>query len=100
MSEVVVTTQKMYDLLISIDRRLTEAMTVQANHTKLLSDHEDRLRTVESQEKLDSSLQEVTKDVADLTTQVRAMQMRVWTIPSLSAVVAVAAVLLTFFRGA
>ena len=99
MSEVVVTTQKMYDLLISIDRRLTEAMTVQANHTKLLSDHEDRLRTVESQEKLDSSLQEVTKDVADLTTQVRAMQMRVWAIPSLSAVVAVAAVLLTFFRG-
>ena len=99
MSEVVVTTQKMYDLLISIDTRLTEAMSVQANHTKLLSDHEDRLRSVESQEKLDSSLQEVTKDVADLTTQVRAMQMKVWTIPSLSAVVAVAAVLLTFFRG-
>jgi len=56
MSEVVVTTQKMYELLLSIDKRLTEAMTVQAQHTKLLSDHESRLRSVESQEKLDSNL--------------------------------------------
>jgi len=99
MSEVVVTTQKMYELLLSIDKRLTEAMTVQAQHTKLLSDHESRLRSVESQEKLDSSLAELTKDVADLTAQMRAMQMRVWSIPSIATVIALIAVGLTFFRG-
>ncbi len=99
MSDVVVTSQKMYDLLLAIDKRLEAALILQANHTDQLVDHEARIRVVESQEKLDTRLTELTKDVIDLTTQMRDLQKLVWRIPSISVFISLAAIGITFFRG-
>ncbi len=99
MSDVVFTSQDMYDLLMSIDKKLDAALIVQATHAGLIIDHEARIRTVEAQEKLDTKLCELTKDVIDLTKQMRDLQKLVWGIPSVATVIALVAVGLTFFRG-
>jgi len=97
MSDAVITSQDMYDLLTKIDHKLTAGLTVQANHTVLLGDHEQRLRLVESQEKLDIRMGELTKDVAELAQQMGTMQKIVWGIPA-SMLVALAAVAVAVLR--
>ncbi len=99
MSDIVVSTpQQMYDLMMLMDKKLDAVLIVQANHAGLITDHETRIRTVEAQEKLDTRLCELTKDVIDLTKQMRDLQKLVWSIPSVATVIALVAVGLTFFR--
>ena len=62
------------------------------------SDHEARIRTLESEVSLDTSLAEVTKDVGELTKQMQTMQRIVWGIPA-SMLIAFAAVAVAVLRG-
>jgi len=62
------------------------------------SDHEARIRTLESEVSLDSSLAEVTKDVSELASQMHTMQRIVWGIPA-SMLIAFAAVAVAVLRG-
>lgn len=98
MSNVEITPQQMYQLLLQIDRTVTAVASAQQTQAKQLSDHEERLRAIEAEEDMTSKLVRLEKDMADLLKQVRDLQRKVWAIPSATAIIAAAAVILTLVR--
>jgi len=98
MSDIVIPTSEMFHLLQQVDRNLTVVMGKVDSLVESASDHETRIRTLESEVSLDSSLAEVTKDVADLASQMHTMQRIVWGIPA-SMLIAFAAVAVAVLRG-
>ena len=98
MSDIVIPTNELFHLLQQVDRNLTVVMGKVDSLVQSASDHETRIRTLESEVALDSSLAEVTKDVAELASQMHTMQRIVWGIPA-SMLVAIAAVAVAVLRG-
>lgn len=98
MSSIEITGQQMYDLLLSIDRKVTAMAQAQESHGRQLADHEGRLRVIESEEDMTARLERMENDMRDLLEQVRGLQRKVWAIPSATAVIAGAAVVLTLVR--
>ena len=98
MSNVEITPQQMYDLLLKVDRTVTQVAAAQQAQAKQLADHEDRLRVIEAEDDMTSKLERLEKDMADLLEQVRGLQRKVWAIPSATAIIAGAAVVLTLVR--
>lgn len=95
---VTITQQQMYDLLLKVDRTVTAMAQAQEAQGRQLADHESRLRAIEAEEDMTSKLVRLEKDIADLLEQVRGLQRKVWAIPSATAVIAAAAVVLTLVR--
>jgi chromosome segregation ATPase len=93
-----ITGQQMYDLLLSIDRKVTAMAQAMESHDRQLADHEGRLRSIEAEEDTTSRLERMEHDMRDLLEQVRGLQRKVWAIPSATAVIAAAAVVLTLVR--
>ena len=85
-------------MLQKVDRNLTVVMGKVDSLVESATDHEQRIRTLESEVSLDTSLAEVTKDVGELTKQMQTMQRIVWGIPA-SMMVALAAVAVAVLRG-
>lgn len=98
MSSIEITGQQMYDLLLSIDRKVTAMAQAQESHDRQLADHEGRLRVIESEEDMSSRLERMEVDMRDLLEQVRGLQRKVWAIPSATALIAAAAIILTLVR--
>lgn len=98
MSSIEITGQQMYDLLLSIDRKVTAMAQAMESHDRQLADHEGRLRVIESEEDMTARLERMENDMRDLLEQVRGLQRKVWAIPSATAVIAAAAVVLTLVR--
>ena len=98
MSSVEITGQQMYDLLLSIDRKVTAMAQAQESHDRQLADHEGRLRVIEAEEDMTARLERMENDMRDLLEQVRGLQRKVWAIPSATAIIAAAAVVLTLVR--
>jgi len=98
MSDIVIPTNELFHLLQQVDRNLTVVMGKVDSLVQSASDHETRIRTLESEVSLDTSLAEVTKDVAELASQMHTMQRIVWGIPA-SMLVAIAAVAVAVLRG-
>jgi len=98
MTNVEITPQQMYDLLLKVDRTVTQVASAQESQAKQLSDHEERLRVIEAEEDMTSKLERLERDMADLLEQVRSLQRKVWAIPSATAIIAAAAVVLTLVR--
>ena len=98
MSSIEITGQQMYDLLLTIDRKVTAMAQAQESHDRQLADHEGRLRVIEAEEDVSSRLERMENDMRDLLEQVRGLQRKVWAIPSATAVIAAAAVVLTLVR--
>lgn len=98
MSSIEITGQQMYDLLLTIDRKVTAMAQAQESHDRQLADHEGRLRVIEAEEDMSSRLERMEVDMRDLLEQVRGLQRKVWAIPSATAVIAAAAVVLTLVR--
>jgi chromosome segregation ATPase len=93
-----ITGQQMYDLLTQIDRKVTAMAQAMQSHDRQLADHEGRLRSIEAEEDTTSRLERMEHDMRDLLEQVRGLQRKVWAIPSATAVIAAAAVVLTLVR--
>ena len=93
-----ITGQQMYDLLTQIDRKVTAMAQAMESHDRQLADHEGRLRSIEAEEDTTSRLERMENDMRDLLEQVRGLQRKVWAIPSATAVIAAAAVVLTLVR--
>jgi chromosome segregation ATPase len=93
-----ITGQQMYDLLTQIDRKVTAMAQAMESHDRQLADHEGRLRSIEAEEDTTSRLERMEHDMRDLLEQVRGLQRKVWAIPSATAVIAAAAVVLTLVR--
>ena len=98
MSDIVIPAGDMYALLVQVDRNLTVVMGKVDSLVESASDHETRIRTLESEVSLDTSLAEVTKDVGELTKQMHTLQRIVWGIPA-SMLIAFAAVAVAVLRG-
>lgn len=98
MTNVEITPQHMYDLLLTIDRKVTAMSSAQGAQAQQLADHESRLRAIEAEEDMTSKLERLERDMADLLEQVRSLQRKVWAIPSATAIIAGAAVVLTLVR--
>lgn len=98
MSSIEITGQQMYDLLLTIDRKVTAMAQAMESHDRQLADHEGRLRSIEAEEDTTARLERMENDMRDLLEQVRGLQRKVWAIPSATAVIAAAAVVLTLVR--
>ena len=98
MSSIEITGQQMYDLLLTIDRKVTAMAQAQESHDRQLADHEGRLRVIESEEDVSARLERMEVDMRDLLEQIRGLQRKVWAIPSATAIIAAAAVVLTLVR--
>lgn len=91
MSDVVVTTEQMYQLLQKIDRTVTALSTAHDSQTAILQDHESRIRAIEAEEDLSRRLLTIEGHVAEL-------QRKVWAIPSAATVIALASLIIAFTR--
>lgn len=98
MSEVTITPQQMYELLLQIDRKVTAMGEQHRLQSSQLADHEERLRNIESQEDLSRRIGDLETDIKSMTAQMEEMKRRLWAIPGASAVIAAAAVVLTLVR--
>lgn len=88
---VIVTQQAMYELLQRIDGTLRTLVAEHDQHTRIIGDHEDRLRRVEAEGN-------ITRRLDQQETDLEAVQRRVWAIPSAATVIAAAALIVTLIR--
>jgi hypothetical protein len=91
MSDIVVTTEQMYQLLVKIDRTVTALQSAHNSQSQVIQDHEARIRAIEAEEDLSRRLAVIEGHVAEL-------QRKVWAIPSAATVIALAALVITFTR--
>lgn len=98
MSDVTITTQQMYALLLEVDRKVTGMVAEQRNQATRLDDHEDRLRAIEAEEDLSRRIAELEVDIKGMAAQLEEMKRRLWAIPGASVLIAAGAVVLTLVR--
>ena len=91
MSEVIVTPEQMYQLLLCIDSKVSALTATMDTLDERVADHEARLRTIEQKEDL-------ARRVAEIEGSLREIQRRVWALPSAATVIAAAAIILTLVR--
>ncbi len=93
-----VSSQQMYDLLLKIDRNLTQLTSTVGTQSSTLIDHETRLRAVAAAEPNGVRVAAVEGDVAAIREDLDGLKKKVYAIPSLSAAVAAAALVITLIR--
>lgn len=98
MSNVEITPQQMYELLLQVDRKVTAMAEQHRLQGTQLADHEERLRTIEAEEDLSRRIADLEGDIKAMSQQMEDMKKRLWAIPGASAVIAGAAVVLTLVR--
>lgn len=98
MSNVEITPQQMYELLIQVDRKVTAMGQQHQTQASQISDHEDRLRAIEAEEDLGRRITDLESNIKAMSNQMEDMKKRLWAIPGASAIIAAAAVILTLVR--
>ena len=98
MSEVVVTTQHMYDLLLEVKEAVTTLAHNDERDRIQLQDHEDRIRLIESEEDQSRRITQMEDDIKAIRDELESMKKKLWAIPSASAVIAGAAVVITLIN--
>lgn len=98
MSNVEITPQQMYELLLQVDRKVTAMAEQHRLQATQLADHEERLRSIEAEGDLSRRIVELEADIKAMSAQMEEMKKRLWAIPGASAIIAAAAVVLTLVR--
>ena len=98
MSDVTITTQQMYALLLEVDRKVTGMVAEQRSQANRLDDHEGRLRAIEAEEDLSRRIADLETDIKGMAAQLEEMKRRLWAIPGASVLIAAGAVVLTLVR--
>jgi hypothetical protein len=88
---VVVTQARIYELLISLDHKVTNIANKVDGGAETIRDHENRIREIEQREDLSRRVTEIEAGLKTLT-------QRVWAIPSASVLIAAAALVVTLVR--
>lgn len=83
----IVTTQKMYELLVQMDGKLTTAIAEVASGQSTLRDHETRLREIEQREDL-------SRRMGEVEVTLKAVQQRLWAFPSIAGLAAIVAIVI------
>lgn len=95
---VTVTTADMYQLLIKMDHTLTRLDQSVTQQASTIADHENRLRQVESDGLNERRVEAMEEDVRAIRAELEGLKRKVYAIPSLSAAVAAAALVITLIR--
>lgn len=95
---VTITSQRMYELLLDVDRKVTSMVAEQRAQVTKVDDHEERLRAIEAEGDLSRRIGDLEADIKAMAAQLEEMKRRLWAIPSASVVIAAAAVVLTIVR--
>ena len=98
MSDVTITTQQMYDLLLKIDRNVTQLTATVGTQASTILDHEARLRSIESAADDGLRITAMEDDVKAIRADLEGMKRKVYAIPSLSAAVAAVALIVTLVK--
>lgn len=95
---VVIGIESMYYLLLKIDGRVAALSSVASAEAATVRDHESRLREIEARDDVTRRLAELVEDHKLTKDAVRALQLRVYAIPSIATLVAIAALALTLIQ--
>ena len=98
MPNVEIKPQQMYDLLLKVDRTVTQMAAAQESQAKQLSDHEERLRVIEAEEDFGRRFSELETDIKALREQISELQRKVWAIPGAATAIAAGALVFTLIR--
>jgi len=98
MSEITITTQQMYDLLLKVDRTLTQAVADLKATGTTVADHEGRLRAIEAEEDVSRRLGEMEDTIKAMSQQIEELKRRAYAVPGASVLIALAAIVLTLVR--
>lgn len=92
MSDIVVSPQQMYDLLVKIDRTVTELSARHDQQRDQIADHESRIRAIEAEE-------DFTRRFQSLEASVEQLKQRVWAFPSLAGLVSLGSLAFAIWKG-
>jgi cob(I)alamin adenosyltransferase len=95
---VTVSTNDMYQLLVKMDHTLTRLDSSVTQQGVTIADHEARLRQVESDGLNERRVEAMEEDVKAIRGDIEGLKRKVYAIPSLSAAVAAAALVITLIR--
>ena len=95
---VTVTTADMYALLLKMDVTLTRLDGIVTQQAATLTDHESRLRRMESDGLSERRVESMEEDVRAIRSDLEGLKRKVYAIPSASAAVAAAALIITLIR--
>lgn len=97
-AEVAVSLEDMYRLLVAIDSKVT-TLTVTVNNAGIVQkDHEQRLRDLENGRLSEGRIAAMEDDVKAIRAEQESMKRKLYGIPSISAIVAVSALVITLIR--
>lgn len=98
MSDVVITQQDIYDLLLDVKTTVSTLVTERSQDANRLNDHEERIRDIEAREDLSRRVTELEAFNKALIGQVEDIKRRVWAIPGASVVIAGSVLIFTLIR--
>ena len=95
---VIITAADMYSLLVKMDATLTRLDSIVSAQAVTISDHENRLRAMESDGLSERRVADMEDDIKAIRSDLESMKRKLYAIPSMSAAVAVAALVITLIR--
>lgn len=95
MSEVVITTQQMYNLLLEVKDSVKDISADMKAVSHVVTDHEERIRDIEQREDMSRRVTDMEEDVKAIRVELESMKKKVWAIPSASVLIAGIAVIIT-----
>lgn len=98
MSDVVITTEQMYNLLLKIDRTVTQLAATVSTQANTILDHETRLRHIEAAADNGARVTAMEDDVKAIRAELEGMKRKVYAIPGASVIIAATAVILTLVK--
>ncbi len=97
-SEVAVSLEDMYRLLVAIDSKVTTLTLNVANSQIVEKDHEQRIRELEHARLSEQRVTAMEDDVKAIRGELEALKTKVYAIPGASVLIAAVAVVLTLIR--
>lgn len=97
-AEIAVSLEDMYRLLVAIDSKVTTLNVTVQNAGLVQKDHEQRIRDLEAGRLSEGRIASMEDDVKAIRAEQESMKRKLYGIPSISAIVAVSALVITLIR--
>ena len=97
-ADIVITTEQMYNLLLKIDRTVTQLAGQVGTQATTILDHETRIRQIESAADDGIRITAMEDDVKAIRADLEGMKRKVYAIPGASVLIAAAAIVLTLVK--
>lgn len=98
MADVVITPEQMYNLLLKIDRTVTQLAGQVGTQATTILDHESRIRQIEAAADNGVRVAAMEDDVKAIRADLESMKRKVYAIPGASVLLAAAAIVITLVK--